>query len=165
MSTFIQNYKNWKQARKIVKQEKECLDVIRESITANCDADLFSDNLAKMRMFIQEVRDSGNNPDVISNGAKKYRAVSCFYKWVYDIGRVYNGTSYVSDYVDVLGAVPCINVDKDGCSYDEARCEGCPHFSGLIEYQAQKAQVQKAIENCKATKQELFSCFYEQSEK
>ena len=41
MSTFVQDYKNWKQARKIVKQEKARLEEMRESLTTNCDASLF----------------------------------------------------------------------------------------------------------------------------
>ncbi len=165
MSTFIQDYKILKQARKAVKQEKKRLEDVRESITVNCNATVFSDNMAKMHAFIQEVRDSGNDPKVISEGAKKYRSISCFYRWVYDAGRICDGTTYVSDYVDMVGAVPCINLDKDGCFYDEARCEGCPHFAGMIEYQAQKAQVQKAIENKNLAKQQLMSHFLDQPEK
>lgn len=157
MSTFVQDYKKLRQARNAVKQEQKRLKIVRESITANCDAGVFSDNLAKMHEFVQVVRDSGNNPNVISEGSRKYRAVSCFYRWVYNVGRVYDGTKYVSDYVDVLGTVPCINVDKDGCAYDEARCEGCSKFAGLVEYQAQKAQVEKAIENRKLAKQQMMS--------
>ena len=132
MATLIQDYKNLKQARKIVKQEKARLETVRESITANCDAGVFTDNLAKAHMFVQEVQDSGNNPDVISKGAKKYRAVSCFYRWVYNIGR-HDENGYWPDYVDFVGSVACVNVDQKGCSYDEEKCADCEHFAGLIE--------------------------------
>lgn len=152
---LTQDYENWKQARDAVKQEKSRLESIRESITANCDTAVFSDNLAKMHMFVQEVRGAGNNPDVVNRGAKRYRAISCFYRWVYDI----EGNDGKSGYVEVLGPVPCINVDQKGCSYNEEQCEGCKHFAGLVEYQAQKAQLELAIEKRKAAKRKVFSNF------
>lgn len=159
MSAFIQDYKKLKQARNDVKQEKKRLEEVRESITANCDAGVFSDNLTKMHMFVQEARDSGNNPDVIRDGFIKYRAVSCFYRWVYNIGR-HDENGYWPDYVDVVGPVACVNVDQKGCSFDEEACAGCEHFAGLIEYQSQKAQFEKSVEKRKKAKQQLLSHFW-----
>lgn len=158
MSTLVQDYKSWKNARSKLKKLESDLNEYRQSITKYVSAHQMASLLKAMQEFADLLPTDKNQPDyaekyvaIYEQNKKNIRAPYCFFK--ISVIEPVSGFVFNSDEIN-----RCPNNHKDGHIEDFA-CKDCPHFEEITKYQSLVQDVTNAKQEKINAKQKFMSNF------
>lgn len=151
---IIQDYKDWKKAKKATEIAKSKKDVQFATMLEQVSIPHFGYNYSIESAFIKSSPDPKSKPQeckqYMDNYAHLCHAYPCFYV-------MYNPFKDNNDYKEEQ-VQRCMNNLADGTIY-ESFCQGCSAFKDLVKYQSLLAQFKIAYEKQKEAKQKLLSNF------
>ncbi len=158
---IVQDYKDWKKARSEFIASKHNLEKYRDSITKKCEGKEFFANLFKRDAFYTATPLVKTREDFykLREYGAQCRASSCFFKLYEYLGTVCVPLGFPRRYeINPDRVFSCVNVIEEGV-IDDVRCENCPNFDKLVEYQLLNAKLKQAQENHQELKQTLLDNF------
>ena len=179
MSTFIQDYKNWRamvgRYRRCVRERNQYRSEIKGVMPLEFCAgkaysltkevyDLTCEGIMICELLVAELEKNPDKNDIVQEAIKEAlqnkeilhsvaQTRSCFFRLVAEPFPGFDLITITSRHV-----YRCPHNHPNG-DINESECAGCPHFSELIEYQKLAAKADVARENLNAAKQKLFGHF------
>ena len=165
MTTFIQDWKNFKNAKKTVKDAKaKKTEQFNKMLTRLVPGDYLvnAEEAWVLPAGIKTLKDAGASEkelkEYLDTYASKYHACACFFVY-YDLWDYIIDRHYQENKVE-----RCINNYKSGMIVEEY-CDGCENFKDLVAYQALNANYRTALRKRAIAKQKLISHFLKQKTK
>ena len=153
MIAFIQDFKDWKNARLSLKQSEKSVQNAKQTLIHFCDEHTWNKNIKNEKLFnecIPSPKDIDGlynmvlnvhaNLQIINESAEKYRATGCFYE--------YDGETR-----------QCINFSLNDSLESDVRCNSCQQFMFLKYLQKLNYEFMKKERQYEAAKQKLLDNF------
>lgn len=160
MLQIIQDYKDWKEAKKNTDIAQQKVSKQFNSMLGHVSLPHFGYNVSIQAAFVKSAPDPKTQPQECKQYVDTYshmcHAYPCFYV-------IYNPFDHigVNKIYSENEAERCMNNLEDGTIY-EAFCQGCSAFKDLVKYQSLNAQLKIAQEEQNQAKQKLLNdlCFW-----
>ena len=159
MSALIQDYKDWRSARKKLKKAMVDLRQSREPITTEVDLDGWFGCFSARTVLVETLKGlEGPEFDkvydsVVGLWREEYPTPFCFFKLKHPTNNI-----FMPEYLTAEEDLRCINNHEDGY-YNEKHCDECPRFAGLIKYQSLCGLVDDLQQKEQEAKRKLISRF------
>ncbi len=153
MLAFIQDFKDWNNARIAFKQSEEFAQKAKKNLIHFCDKHTWNRNIKNEQLFNECIPSPKNiddiynmvlrvhtNIQIINEAAEKYRATGCFYEYDGDIKQ-------------------CINFSSNDSVESDVRCNTCPQFMFLKHFQKLHYEASKKEQVYEIAKQKLLNNF------
>lgn len=163
MTTFIQDYKNWKQARVKARYCMNAMDNYRHEIEVSVPYEEWMGYTRKLLAAydsLESVQNSVTQTDFDNkyiDEMKKLHAKGCFVNVFFD--PLYVPFSESPEiWISPFGLHKCIN-NKDSGDVHENLCAGCPKFNELVKYQMLVSNAKVAQQRCVDARKTLLGHF------
>ena len=176
MTTIVEDYKNYKKAKKSVKSARQILTGKLRRMVKVVPLSELDDYLKDVEAFTAELKDIYKTEpkklqQYMEEHAHLVHAPSCF--CTSSVAYYWHPTDIIQSMIleDIVkeekskykesNVARCIHNSKDGIIYEE-RCSGCSvsMFKDLVEYQSLKGQMQQAQQECIKARRQLLSHFW-----
>ena len=159
MSELIQDYKNWRSARKKLKKATADLRQSYEPITTEVDLAGWVSCLSARDVLVEMLKGlDGPEFDkvydtVVGLWREEYPTPFCFVKLKHPTNNM-----FMPEYLTVEEDLRCINNHENGY-YNEKHCAECPRFAGFIKYQSLRGLVDDLQQKEQEAKRNLIGRF------
>lgn len=153
MLAFIQDFKDWKNARIAFKQSEKVAQEYKHCLIHFCDKHTWNRNIRNEKLFneciplpkdidglFNMVLQVHSNIRIINESAERYRATSCFYTYDKELKQ-------------------CINFSPNDSLESDVRCNTCPQFMFLKHFQKLHYDASKKEQVYESAKQKLLNNF------
>ena len=157
MTTIIQDYKNWKQAKQNTVVAQQVLSKKFNSMLGRVSLPHFGHNVSIESAFIKTAPDPKTQPQECKQYMDTYshlcHAYPCFYVLYNPFDHIGMDRIYTEKQAE-----RCMNNLEDGTIY-EAFCAKCPAFKDLGQYQSLYAQLKMPQDTQKQAQHTLLNNF------